>query len=219
MVYIDTVELDYYRKRLEKMHKSDFPLAVRGALNDVAFDVKKNTMPDVFGDRFTVRREKFLSSHSQVVKCSNTFDIKRMSSEAGVTDRDVAGKQLKQIEYGGVIGERMVPTKDTRIGNSLSNRQDKAFFYKKFQNKKSGKVIDVIKGNNVFKTKSGNIVLVKRSPLIIRKGVVISGKTKLLYHKRNVSLKSRPFVQPSSEMSSEKIGVFFIKRAHERLSK
>ena len=85
---IDNRDVVKVTAKLERMHRSALPVSVRGALNDAAFDMKKNTMKKYFEDNFTIRKRTFIGSHTRAVKSPNTFDLNKMQSAAGV----IAGK-------------------------------------------------------------------------------------------------------------------------------
>jgi hypothetical protein len=201
------------------MGRSDFPLAVRGALNETALDMKTKTMPKEFDDNFTIRRKTFLKSQTGTNLCKNTFDINAMVSETGISNKKQIGDKLALQETGGNIQDRATPTTATRKGENDKNIQDKSFYYKKYKNRKTGKVLDTKGNKNIFKTKTGNIVLISQDA-IIRKNKLVKGTSKLLYFKpKTVSIQKNEFVQPAGLIANEKLQEYFIKNAIKRLKK
>ena len=59
---INTDALVHYTNQLEKLHKSALPVAIRGSLNDVAFEMKKFNMPRIAKETFTERKKKLFQS-------------------------------------------------------------------------------------------------------------------------------------------------------------
>jgi len=105
---VDTDEVIALTNRLEKLNNSAFPNAVRGTLNGMALDVKKNTMPDEADDSFIIRQKNFFKAHS-AVDFARGFDVDSMKSEVGFIERrprNMAVKNLEEQEEGGTIGGR-----------------------------------------------------------------------------------------------------------------
>lgn len=220
-VIVDTSDFKKYEKILKSMRKSDFPLAIRGTLNDLAFDVKKRTMPHEFKDQFDIRRPTFLKSHSGVERCDNTFNINAMSSKVGIYNKakEIVGTRLAMQETNGSIKDRSVPTENTRIGGSMLKKQMLAMYYRKFRKKSVGVISSNSRGA-IIKTKSGNIVWHSRNAKF-ENGQLVKGQSKLLYyHRESVPVKDHPFLYPASEKTaSEKSKEYFEENALKRISK
>jgi len=111
--------------KLERLHKSAFPLAVRGALNKAAFNTKQKTLLNTTSKTFTNRNKTFFKANSRVFKASG-WDVKTMVAEVGMTPNRLrsgnewAIKELEQQEKGGTIGGRsMIPIDEgARISKS-----------------------------------------------------------------------------------------------------
>lgn len=110
--------------RLEKIHRSAFPSAVRGALNSAALDVKKGTLLKSANKHFENRSPNFFKAFSKV-NFATGFDVGSMKSTVGFTDKGLVGgnnhavKDLEQQERGGKIGGRsFIPTSLARGGNN-----------------------------------------------------------------------------------------------------
>jgi hypothetical protein len=222
-VSINTKELELYKKRLDKMGRSDFPLAVRGALNETAFQNKTKDLKNEFNEDFTIRRRTFLPSHSAFNRCQNTFDINKMFSEAGVTDKDRASMNLKLQEDGGFLSDRAVPTVKTRKNNRGAYIQLEKFHFKNFKGKKNG-FIDKVEGGVITKTNKA----ITFHPTGARR---FNGKTgkpmkskkgynkpvhQLYYLQRGIRIKQHSFVKPSAIVSAKNVQLYFIKQAEKR---
>lgn len=204
---IDSHQVVKLTNKLERMHRSALPVSVRGAINDVVFDVKKNTLINKFDDNFTIRKKNFISSHSSAIKSINTFDIDKMEAFVGVKKgKSDSGDRLEFQERGGIIKDRgFVPTKDVRISGQQSKLIQKKLYYSKFKNSKKG-VVERNARRAIIKT--------NRSLLEVSKG----GVWKTLYRIRNnVNIKSNPFLMPAAESSFNKISMFFKKQAERRI--
>lgn len=115
--------------RLEKLHKSAFPLAVRGTLNRAAFDVKQRSLLEVTKQTFTTREKNFFKANSRVKKADG-FNTKTMYSEVGMQEGGLRGgnnfavRDLVQQERGGQIGGRsFIPiSSGARVGGSVNRK-------------------------------------------------------------------------------------------------
>lgn len=108
--------------KLETVGRNALPLAVRGTLNTLAFDVKKRTLPKSAADTFTQRKPSFFKAFSRVNMAKGT-DLDSMQSEVGFIDRGLKSKQavedLEKQEKGGQIdGRTLVPLETARVGKS-----------------------------------------------------------------------------------------------------
>lgn len=113
-----------YTNCLEKMHKSAFPNAVRGALNKAAFDVKQSTLQKSADRSFVKRSPNFFKAFSRV-DMAEGFNLKTMQAQVGMTSKGLNGgnnfavEDLEQQEDGGSIsGRSFIPLKPARGGNS-----------------------------------------------------------------------------------------------------
>lgn len=109
--------------KLEKLHKSAFPVAVRTTLNSAAFDVKQRTMPISAKNSFTQRKKNFFKANSRV-QMAKGFDVRSMNSVVGFISlggTNEAVDDLEQQERGGIIKSRsFVPIDSARTGKSHS---------------------------------------------------------------------------------------------------
>lgn len=121
---VNTDAVKQYSKALDKMHRSALPVAIRGALNNAAFDVKQNTMPRSSEKAFINRSKNFFKANSRV-EPANGFNVNTMKATVGFLSSKLKGqnnfavKDLEQQEGGGKIGGRdFVPLNTARSGKS-----------------------------------------------------------------------------------------------------
>lgn len=209
-------------KRLHRMHKSDYPLAVRGAINAVAKDMKENTLQNSFNKNFNISRKTFLKSHSGYTLSPNTFDINKMVSYCGIMrgKMDISsyssGERLDLQERGGQMQDRAIPFTRNGIGEAYRGKNEKstihsAYFYRHFKKKPNGVI---------FKNKGITLVKTDKAILLNKKGVKNGKYAPILYllH-RNPKIKANPFRLPAENISHAKIDEFFFKEAQKRFDK
>lgn len=122
-VNINTDAAVIFTNKLEKLHRSALPNAVRSTLNSAAFDVKKDTMPASADRTFTNRVKNFFKANSRV-EMAQGWSIQAMKATVGFVEGGLKGgknfavKDLEQQEHGGQIKARsFIPTKDARGGS------------------------------------------------------------------------------------------------------
>ena len=149
-----------YTEKLEKLNRSALPVAVRQTLNSQAFQTKSKELIEEYNKAFTVRAKTVPRAFSKV-KAAQGFDIKKMKSMVGMTDRkrggssEQVGRDMEQQQQGGRIGGRtFIPLDTARTSNSRSKRVRK-------KNRLSGvkKVVD----SSVNKARSEKQSFVKSS--------------------------------------------------------
>ena len=227
-----------YTAKLERMHRSNLPIAVRNTLNSAAFDVKKNTMPISAKNEFTQRSKNFFKANSTVGMASG-FNIKTMRSAVGFIENKLKGdsnfavKDLEQQERGGNIsGRSFIPLDTARKGgyatpvrpaNRLSKiRSKKIVDAKNFRGNKKQRFIKAVnrakRGNYVIgSTTMGENYLFRVTKLNKKEFDVLP-----LYDvkkNRSVKVKSTNFMKKASLISSKKMNGFFIKEAKKRFKK
>jgi len=97
--------------KLEKLHRSAFPSAVRNTLNDLSFDMKRKEIPNSFKKSFEPKTGTLPYVRKLIlVEKAKGFDIKKMSSLVGFLNpsnsydkRFVEG--LQKQEDGGIIDD------------------------------------------------------------------------------------------------------------------
>lgn len=240
LLNINTDAIVKFTNKLEKMHRSALPVAIRGSLNSAAFDVKIKTMPISVKKEFTERNKTFFKANSRVMMAKG-FNVKSMKALVGFTESRLKGgnnfavKDLLKQEFGGTISKKsFIPTDAARGGNKAkpvrpSNRLSKINRIVN-QNHLSGsrkqRFIKAIhkagKGGHVLGgTKVGTTTLFKVN------SIGKNGKLRItpLYDfedGRSVKVNPTHFMANASIISGRKIEQFFIKEAKrqfERLKK
>lgn len=119
---INTDAAVIFTNKLEQLHKSALPSAIRGALNRAVFDVKKTTMPQEASASFQSRQKNFFKANSKFENAKG-FNISTMQSTVGFYSNNLLGndnyavKDLEQQEHGGDIGGKaFIPMKAARVG-------------------------------------------------------------------------------------------------------
>ena len=202
---VDTTEMREFKRKLDKISKSAFPISVRKTLNNAAYQMRTKTLPQSFKDEFITRRPNFIKHVSGFTKCQNTFNVNNMVSEAGILEgKSLAGDRLELQERGGIINNRTVPFSDrsgnspTRKGESAENVQSPIYYARKFKDLKKG-MISKNKQRAIFKTDN--------AVMMIQAG----GIWKTLYlENRSVKIKKRKFVEPAGEVAAIQMPKTFI---------
>lgn len=124
LINVNNNEVVKFTVKLEKLRKSALPSAIRGTLNDAAFDVKQRTMPMQAKVDFINRSPNFFKATSRVEKAVG-FDVNTMKSTVGFMETGLRGennfsvKDLQQQEYAGDIGGKsFIPLDSARQGSS-----------------------------------------------------------------------------------------------------
>lgn len=237
---VNTDEVVKHANRLEQMHRSDFPIAVRSTLNDLAFDVKMNTLMQSAEQVFILRNPNFLKRHSAVDKAQG-FDVDTMQSEVGIAPRGLkAAANLEIQEKGGTIKGRSaiyMPTarinkskfKSVVRSNYLQKHGTLKGSYTRKGTKKSRAVADAVMAK---KTKRLWLYVTGSEGTYLKvKNVSFSGKGRSRKVKmnvvpiasyqrgRDVNVKPRPFLENASMKTLQKAHEYFIKNAEKRFEK
>lgn len=197
--------------KLEKLHRSAFPSAVRNTLNQTAFLAKKE-VPNQANKNFTVR-QKNLFTRFVLVEKAKGFDVKNMSSRFGIdaSTKSKLAEGLEKQEKGGIIKNRRVIAHDkARVSGSAKKKVRQANYLTKVANvskkgrRTKSKYIMIKKGDKgtIFETKNGRL-----SPI---------------YNIRNTDtskVDKKPFMQPSAEMASKKMPEIYRKQAEFQFKK
>lgn len=234
-----TIELT---ARLERLHRSAFPSAVRNTLNDLAFDMKKKAIPQSFNDNFKVKSGtmSFLKKSISVDKATG-FNVGSMKSTVGfILLSNNAGKKfidgLEKQEKGGVINDGIRYLKAARGGNN-----DKKVLRSNYYNKSK------IVGQNTGRKGSAKSRLVARAYVAFREKKLlkvtnsdgnylvkinrfaknkstkkVSFKSKVMAMSRDVKktrLKSTNFVQEAGENEKKNMANFYQKNAEFQFNK
>lgn len=242
---INTDAVVRFTAKLEKLHKSALPIAIRGALNDAAFDVKQNTMPAKARMDFVNRNPNFFKANSKV-EMANGFNINTMKSTVGFFENKLqnqstnfAVKDLQQQEIGGTIGGKsLIPLNTARASNNASklvrpNARLKAIKHAVNANNQKGiskkeKFVKAalkagVGGFVIGGTIKGETILWKVSSLSSNiKSKKFNGKLIPLYDYvkgRHISVHATHFMKKASLESAKKLDMFFVKRAKQQIEK
>ncbi len=238
-----------HTNRLEKLHKSALPLAIRGTLNNAAFDVKQTTMPKSAINSFKSRKKNFFKANSRVDQAKG-FNVKSMSAIVGFTSGKLKGgsnfavKDLEQQERGGIIkGKTFIPnrTGKEKIGNINRTVPKKAQPKEVFGGKKVIRLQNV-RGVNwgqraikaSFRAGIGGFVKTSRKG---KRGVIWQVKSikrvkkgsgnssfkrkDVLYQTKTgkISVKRKGFMSKASSESANKLSDFFKKQAEMQIQR
>lgn len=121
---INSNEVVKHTARLERIHKSALPSAIRNTLNDAVFDVKTKTMPSTASE-FKKRSPNFFKANSKFEKAQG-FNVHSMKATVGFFENNLAStsnyavKDLEQQEDGGIIQKKtFIAQKKARVGNKM----------------------------------------------------------------------------------------------------
>lgn len=118
---VNTDSVIIFTNKLEKLNRSAFPVAVRGALNSVAFDLKKRNIEKFANATFVRRQKNFFKANSRV-DMARGFNLNTMEATVGfipLKGTNHAVDDLEQQEHGGTIGGRsFIAMKPARVSNS-----------------------------------------------------------------------------------------------------
>lgn len=113
--------------KLEQLHRSALPLAVRGTLNDMAFDVKTRTLDASAKTSFLHHRSPTFFKRFSGVNRATGWNIEAMHADVGMTAEGggaselaarMAVKNMEQQEEGGKIDTGLDYLKAARGGNN-----------------------------------------------------------------------------------------------------
>jgi hypothetical protein len=236
---IDSSAVKGLTKKLEKLHRSALPNAVRGALNKAAFDVKQSTMPKTAKDAFTVRQANFFKANSRV-EMAKGWDINAMQATVGFTSQNLKGennyavKDLEQQEHGGKIdGRSFIPTdqarggspvRPVRPGNRLGKIRNIVVAAKAPGNSDRQKFVKSVyhagRGGYVLAEYKGNTILWKVNSI----KRTSSGAFKLspIYSfkkNRSVQVKGTGFMKKASLQSGNKLDEYYIHEAERQFNR
>lgn len=240
---INTDAAVVFTNKLEQMHRSALPSAVRGALNKTAFNLKTETMPRNANAVFENRQPNFFKANSKVEPAKG-FDLKSMQATVGFIEAGLKGgnnfsvKDLEQQEHGGAIDKKsFIPMKPARVGatdakpvrpgNRLSG-------IRKIVNARNAKgvnagqrfvksAIHAGKGGYVLSEYKGMEILWRVNSLNrISNGFRNSFKLTPMYsfkEGRAVSVKGTGFMKKSSLESEKQMEKFYIEEAQRQIKK
>jgi len=224
-ININTTEIVAFTNKLEKIHRAALPNAVRSTLNDLAFDVKSNTLQSVTNSTFIKRKPSFFRAFSRVDRAVG-FNIKTMVSSVGMR-KDTATEGMDSQEKGGSEKRALIATDKARAGKNpkklvtkrnkfrgknivkANGRSKQAFLRAAYWGyKKYGKGVIIRTYNGMFRINN------------IRKNQGIKTERIWSFKKnRSVSVKATRFMEKSALKSTSKMPSIFTKNAQFQIKK
>ena len=210
---VNTSPLIDLTTRLNNIHRSAFPSAVKNSLNEVAFNAKKN-VPLAAKENFTIR-QKNLFNRFTIIDKAKGFDVNNMVSRVGLD-----GSKQKKLTYGlakqetgGTIIGRKLIAHDMARTSSSPNKKVKSKNYLGKINKISTSS-NRQRGSKYFTIKKGS-----KETVFER-----SSKSKItpIYNKRqtkNTRVQAKPFISPSALKASANMARIYKKQAEFQFSK
>jgi hypothetical protein len=202
---INTSEFIKLSAKLGKLHRSALPVAVRGTLNDAAFESKK-LIPAIASRKFITRKKSFFRAFSIVDKARG-FNVGTMKATVGVNPSKgskIAEGLSKQEKGGNIESGKLIPHDKGRISGSHSKVIRKTHRLSSIKIARQGK-----------KSSGKNYLLIKKGG----KGTVFfiknSGKKSKLvpvYSYRNTKIskvKPSPFVSVAAMEASKRIPAYY----------
>ena len=201
--------------KLGRLHKSALPVAVRGTLNNAAFETK-SLLPEIASRKFVTRNKSFFRAFSSV-NTARGFDINSMSAQVGINSAkgsEVAEGLEKQETGGSIEGRKLIPHDKGRVSGSHNKRLRRKNRFGKIN------ITDSRKGG-----KRTNYLLIKKGG----KGTVFeikgTGKRRKLtpiytYRSTRTSVvKASPFMKPASLMAVKKMPKFYKEQAERQFKR
>jgi hypothetical protein len=240
-ININTNAVVKHTAKLEKLHKSALPVAVRATLNSAAFDVKTTTMPKKTETTFINKEKNFFKANSHV-DMAKGFDLKSMQATVGFTESGLTGgnnfavKDLEQQEQGGSIkGKSFIPMDPARGGNKAKTVRpvNRISAINKIANSAKGRVKGKNKQERFVKSAiyagAGGYVLgnFERQKLFRiksikrKKGQTIVKKVPIysFEENRSVRVKSTGFMKAATIESANKMESFYIREAEKQIKR
>ena len=209
---INTDAVVVMTNKLEKLHRSALPVAIRNTLNSAAFDVKQRSLLSTTSKEFEQRKKTFFKAKSKVFKAKG-FNVATMHSMIGFIDGDEqAVDDLEKQERGGSIkGRTFIPMDASRISNSLKKNVRK-------KDRISGiRGVEMIKSKKSFhkiinRVGVGGHIIYKKTLFDIKS--INRGKIKLnplfsFQKGRAANIKATHFMERSQVQSAKLIPRFF----------
>lgn len=120
---VNNKEVIKHTARLEKLHRSAFPSAVRGTLNTMAFN-DKQMIPKVAKKKFITRSPNFFKAFTTVQKAQG-WSVNKMHSITGINANkgSKVAKGLEAQEHGGTLkGRKLLTHQDSRVSKNRNKK-------------------------------------------------------------------------------------------------
>lgn len=230
--------------KLEQLHKSAFPLAVRGTLNAAAFDVKTRTLDESATQNFIRRSTTFFKRFSGVNRATG-WNIESMRAEVGMTAEGGGATELaartavanmEVQEEGGKITDGLEYLSASRISGNADNLVSASKRWKKtnvvrgnFSKKGTTKSRMIAAAFVALNEKKLQVVMINgrkfyRQVTAISKTAKgkIKIRSKLIYAVRNGNQKpitATHFSREAAERTIPRIPEFFIKEGQRQIDR
>lgn len=235
---VNTDAVMKFTDKLQDLHRSAFPVAVRQTLNDAAFDVKNITLTKSAAKNFIRRSPNFFKTFSKVEKASG-FDVNSMRAIIGMSangkqNAKTAIDNMEKQESGGHIKEGASYLKDARGGNN-AKKVTKPNYFKNGRTlygpskKRSAKSQFIANAFMSKKMRARFSVKTKRGRYLIQvtnirrtKGGEIRIKSRALMKERKLkpaNIKATRFMSEAAEMTTRKIETLYIKNANKQFAR
>ncbi len=203
--------------KLERLHRSAFPTAVRNTLNDAAFQAKKQT-PKTAAQKLIIRRKGFINAFTIVDKAQG-WNVNKMVARTGVNSNKSGGKRtaegLSKQETGGTLKSRkLIPHKKGRTSGSYEKTIKKKNQFKNIKIGRAGKKGVSTKYVLIKKGTRGTVFEVTKT-----KG---NNRLKQVYNYRgnqNSAVKRTSFIRSSAQIASKQIPMYYKKNAEYQFKK
>lgn len=237
-ININTDAFVVMARKLEQIHRSSLPVAVRQTLNDAAFDVKGKTLQESANKNFIRRSPNFFKTFSGVNKATG-FNINAMKAEVGMTDQGktsarAAITHMDAQEQGGNIKGGGDYLKDARAGSNR-RRVAQANYFKKgnlvtgaFSRPGTAKSnfvaaasVALMQGKSMFiNTPRGKFLIsvTAISAFTKTRGLKITTKI-LMMDRKNVTINATHFSSEAAAATMVKIPTFYQKEAEKQFNK
>jgi hypothetical protein len=239
---INSDALVKHTARLERLHRSALPVAVRNTLSRAAFDVKKETMPASAKRSFVERKATFFKANSKVTPAQG-FNIASMQAVVGFVPKgapDHAVEDLEQQEGGGTIeGRSYIPLPQARVSKSwrknvrsnarISDIKSRVIDARKAKGRNAKErfiksAVHAGKGGFVLgdrRTAGGNRILFQVRGIHREKGKMLIKSIPLFALKsgRKVEPKATHFMRQASYRSAAKMNQYFIEEAQKQINR
>lgn len=140
-IEINTLQLRYWKKALDELGKTKFPVAVRNTMNNMAFAMKGSRSGAGYIERrsrteFDYRRNRTLITKLSGAKKATGMDVSSMKSGAGifeVSGRSKVANRMENQESGTPLKHAFTPQKAARVGNNVNKPIAGRFKHKKLR--------------------------------------------------------------------------------------
>jgi len=235
---VNTRAIIHLTSRLEGLHRSAFPSAVRSTLNDAAFEMKKVNIEASARRNMKVKNKTFFRKFTGVERARG-FNVGSMGATVGFTDKGSKNSQkavnsgMELNESGGSDSTGLMYTKKTRTGSGLVRRKDYYDTKKQASKYRSAQK----KGNTIKRLYAGSV---ENKPVMIstdngvflvkvksfKRGVgggapdikldfLMSDRS----GKRTAKVKATHFNREAAKVTQKQIEGFYIKNAEFQFSK